>query len=68
MQIFGSKRNEDGEWKRLHNEELHSLYCSGSLNLEEKRTLGRPMFRWEDNISIVMKEIGVNTRNWIDLV
>ena len=24
-QIFGLKRNENGEWRRLHNEELHSL-------------------------------------------
>ena len=26
--IFGSKRDENGEWRRLHNEELHSLYRS----------------------------------------
>jgi len=26
---FGSKRDEvTGHWKRLHNEELHDLYCS----------------------------------------
>jgi hypothetical protein len=24
--IFGPKRYEVGEWRRLHNEELHSLY------------------------------------------
>ena len=23
---FGFKRDENGEWRRLHNEELHSLY------------------------------------------
>ena len=23
--IFGPKRDENGEWRRLHNEELHSL-------------------------------------------
>ena len=23
---MGSKRDENGEWRRLHNEELHSLY------------------------------------------
>ena len=22
--IFGPKRNENGEWRRFHNEELHS--------------------------------------------
>jgi hypothetical protein len=27
--IFGPKRNEvTGEWKKLHNEELHNLYSS----------------------------------------
>ena len=27
--IFGPKREEVvGEWRRLHNEELHDLYCS----------------------------------------
>ena len=24
--IFGPKRDENGEWRRFHNEELHSLY------------------------------------------
>ena len=31
-----------------------------------KRPLGRPWRRWEDNIRMDIKEIGVNTRNWID--
>jgi hypothetical protein len=26
--IFGSKREEDGLWRKLHNDELHSLYSS----------------------------------------
>jgi hypothetical protein len=24
--IFGPKREEDGSWRKLHNDELHSLY------------------------------------------
>jgi hypothetical protein len=31
-----------------------------------KRSLGRPRRRWEDNIKIDLKEIGMNTRNWGD--
>ena len=32
----------------------------------EKRSLGRPRRRWEGNIRIYFKEIGINTRNWVD--
>ena len=28
---------------------------------------GRPMRRWEDNIRMDLNEIGINTRNWVDL-
>ena len=31
-----------------------------------KRLLGRPRRRWEDNIRMYLKEIGINTRNWVD--
>ena len=31
-----------------------------------KRPLGRPRRRWEDNIRMDLKEIGINTRNWFD--
>ena len=30
-----------------------------------KRPLGRARRRWEDNIRMNLKEIGINTRNWI---
>ena len=31
-----------------------------------KRPLGRPRRKWEDNIRMDLKEIGINTRNWAD--
>ena len=31
-----------------------------------KRPLGRLRRRWEDNIRMDLKEIGINTRNWVD--
>ena len=30
-QIFGPKRDANGEWRRLHTEELHSLYRSPNI-------------------------------------
>ena len=32
-----------------------------------KRLLGRPRRRCEDNIRMDLKEISINTRNWVDL-
>ena len=29
--IFAPKRDENGEWRRLHNEERHSLYRSPNI-------------------------------------
>jgi hypothetical protein len=31
LRIFGSKREEDGSWRKLHNDELHSLYPSTNI-------------------------------------
>ena len=31
-----------------------------------KRSLGRPWRRWEDNIRMGLKEIGLDTRNRVD--
>ena len=31
-----------------------------------KRLLGRPRRRWEGYIRMDIKEIGINTRNWVD--
>ena len=31
-----------------------------------KRPLGRPKRGWEDNNRMDLKEIGINTRNWVE--
>ena len=34
---------------------------------EEKRPLGRPRRRWEDNIKMDLKEVACDPGEWIDL-
>jgi hypothetical protein len=34
---------------------------------EGKRPLGRPMHRWEDNIKLVLQEVGDGGMDWIEL-
>jgi hypothetical protein len=45
--IFGPKRKEvAGEWRRLHNEELHNLYAStNSIRVIKSRRM-----RWEEHV------------------
>jgi hypothetical protein len=31
LRIFGHKREEDGSWRKLHNDELHNLYSSPNI-------------------------------------
>jgi hypothetical protein len=95
--ILGPKREEDGSWRKLYNDELHSLYSSPNIarviksrrmglarhvarmsegkgvyrvligRPEGKRPLGRPRRRWEDNIKIDLREMGIDGANWIQL-
>jgi hypothetical protein len=97
LKIFGPKREEDDSWRKLHNDEFHSLYslpnivrviksrrmrwaghavCMGEGRSvyrvlvgrpKGKRPLGRPRCRWEDNIKMDLREIGINGANWIQL-
>jgi hypothetical protein len=41
--IFGTKREEDGSWRKLHNYELHSLYSSSNI----VRAIISRRIRWE---------------------
>jgi hypothetical protein len=95
--IFVPKREEDGSWRKLHNDELHNLYSSPNIvrviksrrlmwaghvvrmgegrgvyrvlvgRPECKRPLGRRRHRWEDNIKMDLREIGIDGANWIRL-
>jgi hypothetical protein len=97
LRIFGPKREGDGSWRKLHNDELHSLYSSPNIvrvikarrmrwaehvarmgegrdvyrvlvgRPEGKRPLGRPRSRWEDNIKMELREVGIDGANWIRL-
>jgi hypothetical protein len=90
--IFGPKREEDGSQRKLHNDELYSLYSSPNIvrviksrrmrwaghmermgegrvvyrvlvgRPEDKRSLGRPRRRWEDNIKMDLRKIGIEGR------
>ena len=44
--IFGPKRDENGEWRRLHIEKLHSLYRSPNIF----RVIKSRRFRWAGHV------------------
>ena len=45
--IFGTKRVENGEWRRLHNEELYSLYRSPHI----VRVIQSRRLRWAGHVA-----------------
>jgi hypothetical protein len=45
--IFGPKREEDGSWKKLHNDELHTLYSSPNI----VRVIKSRRMRWEGHVA-----------------
>jgi hypothetical protein len=45
--LFGPKRDENGEWRRLHNEELHSLYRSPNI----VRVIKSSRLRWTGQVA-----------------
>ena len=46
-QIFGPKRDENGEWRRHHNEELRSLYRSPNI----VRVIKSTRLRWAGHVA-----------------
>jgi hypothetical protein len=90
--MFGPKREEDGSWRKLHNDELHNLYSSANIVRvvksrrmrwvghgggercfqgfgwpKGKRPLGRPRRSREGNITMDLREMGIDGANWIRL-
>jgi hypothetical protein len=53
--IFGPKRKEDGSWRKLHNDELHSLYSS--LNIV--RVIKSRRMRWAGHVARMGEGRGV---------
>jgi hypothetical protein len=58
--IFGQKRDEvTGEWRKLHNKELHDLYSSPSII----RIVKSRRMRWAGNVAR-MGRIGTLIDYW----
>jgi hypothetical protein len=51
-----------------HVEEGRGVYRVLVGRPEGKRPLGRPKNKWEGNIKLVLREIGIDGANWIQLV
>jgi hypothetical protein len=45
--------------------EMRDVYRVLVGNPEGKRPLGRPRRRWEDNIKLNLRKIGIDGANWI---
>jgi hypothetical protein len=54
--IFGPKGEEDGSWRKLHNDELHSLYSSPDIvSVIKSRRM-----RWAGHVARMREGIGVH--------
>jgi hypothetical protein len=53
--IFGPKREEDGSWRKLHNDELHSLYSLSNI----VRVIKSRRMRWAGHVACMGEGRGV---------
>jgi hypothetical protein len=53
--IFGPKREEDGSWRKLRNDELHSLYSSPNI----VRVIKSRRMRWVGHVARMGEGRGV---------
>jgi hypothetical protein len=54
--IFGPKREEDESWRKLHNDELHSLYSSPNI----VRVIKSRRMRWAGHVTRMGEGRGVS--------
>jgi hypothetical protein len=54
--IFGPKREEDGSWRKLHNDELHGLYSSPNT----VRVIKSRRMRWVGYVACMGEGRGVH--------
>jgi hypothetical protein len=55
LRIFGPQREEDGSWRKLHNDELHSLYSSPNI----VRVIKSRRIRWAGHVAHMGEGRGV---------
>jgi hypothetical protein len=53
--IFGPKREEDGSWRKLHNDELHSLHSSPNI----VRVIKSRRMRWAGHVACMGEGRGI---------
>jgi hypothetical protein len=53
--IFGPKKEEDGSWRKLHNDELLGLYCSPNI----VRAIKSSRMRWAGHVARMGERKGV---------
>jgi hypothetical protein len=55
VKIFGPKREVDGSWRKLHNDEIHSLYSSPNI----VRVIKSRKMRWAGHVARMGEGRGV---------
>jgi hypothetical protein len=53
--IFGPKMEEDGSWRKLHNDELHDLYSSPNI----VRVIKSRRMRWAGHVARMREGRGI---------
>jgi hypothetical protein len=62
--IFGLRRDEvTGEWRKLHNEELNSLYCSPTI----VRVIKWRIMTWAGHVARISEMRAVYRVWWVNL-